>query len=75
MDERIEAIGALVTTTAYVAVCVAMLLLVWPGARAGARRFGDRQVYAWRRGLWEARRAPTPRWVALTARDDLPPEI
>lgn len=74
MDERLDAALTTAYNVAYCCLVAAMLLMLFPAARARIGAVANQQVYAWRHGRWLGTRTPAPTWTTLLARQDLPEE-
>lgn len=74
MTDRLEVAIRLTYVALYAGVCVAFLLLAFPGVRTGIAQAGRRQLYAYRVGVYRGKRTSLPvAWQALR-RTDLPDE-
>jgi predicted lysophospholipase L1 biosynthesis ABC-type transport system permease subunit len=74
MPDRLEVAIRITYVALYAGVCVAFLVMVFPGARTAVIRAARAQQYAWRLGVHRGKYARTEAvWSALS-RADLPDE-
>ena len=71
---RLETASVVLANVAYAGLCLAALVVLFPGLRIYLQQLGAMALYRLQLAAYHAGQAPAPEWVRSLERADLPAE-